>query len=468
MATTLDVAMAIETIQISAADAQKILRQSESHFLDFKATGISPARLTKTLSAFANADGGELFIGVSEQGTRLVWDGFAREEDANGHIQAFEEFFPSSAYFRYEFLACRGQKGLILHCEFLKTPDLRAASDGIYYLRRGPQSLPQNTPEQIERLRYDKGLASYEDVRVNAEVDDIANSVHTLQFMLDVVPNAELDKWLAKQRLITDGKPTVAGLTLFSEEPQTHLPKSGIKVYRYRTSGEATRETLDANPTTIEGHAYGLITNAVAQTAEIAERIQLMGPEGLHPIVYPREAIHEIITNAVLHRDYSVNDDIHIRIFDNRVEVQSPGGLPGHVTVQNVLDERFARNPKMVRIINKFPNPPNKDVGEGLNTAFESMRRLQLKDPLIEQRENSVLVTLQHQKLATPEERIIQYLTANDEINNSIARKITFIGSENAVKRIFNKMIETSLIERIPGRPLAKTGYRKGKRFPKN
>jgi ATP-dependent DNA helicase RecG len=78
--------------------------------------------------------------------------------------------------------------------------------------------------------------------------------------------------------------------------------------------------------------------------------------------------------------------------------------LPGHVTIKNVLDERFARNPKMVRIINKFPNPPNKDVGEGLNTAFESMGKLRLKDPSVELRDNNVVVTLRHEKLATPEE----------------------------------------------------------------
>jgi len=328
--------------------------------------------------------------------------------------------------------------------------------------------LPQTTPEQIERLKYDKGLASYEDIRINADCIEITNSTHVIEFMIQIVPNAEPDKWLSKQRLIADETPTVAGLLLFSEEPQIHLPKSGIKIYRYRTSGDATRETLDADPMTVEGYAYGLIAESVRRTAEMAEGIQLLGPDGLQPIVYPREAVHEIITNAVLHRDYSINDDIHIRVFDNRVEVQSPGGLPGHVTVKNVLDERFARNPKLVRIINKFPNPPNKDVGEGLNTAFESMRKLQLKDPLIEQRENGVLVTLRHEKLATPEERIIEYLSTNDEINNSIARKITYIGSENAVKRIFNKLIATGLIERIPDRPLARTGYRRGRRFPKD
>ena len=62
-----------------------------------------------------------------------------------------------------------------------------------------------------------------------------------------------------------------------------------------------------------------------------------------------------------------------MRVFDNRVEVESPGILPGQVTVKNILDEQFARNGMLVRLVNKFPDPPNKDVGEGLNTAFKAM-----------------------------------------------------------------------------------------------
>jgi len=131
----------------------------------------------------------------------------------------------------------------------------------------------------------------------------------------------------------------------------------------------------------------------------------------------------------VIHRDYSINDDIHVRIFDNRIEVQSPGTLPGHVTVNNILNERAARNPKVVRLLNKFRNPPNKDVGEGLNTAFEAMRNLKLKDPTIEVSENGVLVTLRHEKLGTPEQIIVEYLGEHDEINNATARAICFIGS---------------------------------------
>lgn len=95
------------------------------------------------------------------------------------------------------------------------------------------------------------------------------------------------------------------------------------------------------------------------------------------------------------------------------------------------------------------------------------MRELQLKDPILSQINNGVLVTLRHEKLAEPEQAIINHLKDNDEINNSKSRAITFIGSENKVKNIFRKMITAGIIERIPGRSQAKTGYRRGINFPK-
>ena len=180
--------------------------------------------------------------------------------------------------------------------------------------------------------------------------------------MLANIPTAEPLPWLKKQQLIADDRPTVASIVLYADEPQAVLPKAGIKIYRYKTSGVASRDTLVGNPISVEGPAYDLIKKAVQKTVDTVESISAMGVGGLEKISYPRESVHEVVTNAVLHRDYSLNDDIHIRIFDNRVEVQSPGVLPAHVTVENILQERFARNQRIVRLINKYEDPPNKDV----------------------------------------------------------------------------------------------------------
>lgn len=283
--------------------------------------------------------------------------------------------------------------------------------------------------------------------------------------MIDVIPSAEPITWLKKQRLIIGEHPTVAGILLFCDEPQAILPKqSGIKIYQYSTKEkEGTRDSLMFAPLTIEGCIYDLIKYSVAKTIEIIESIRVMTAEGLKNVSYPMEALHEIVTNSVLHRDYSITDDIHIRIYDNRVEIQSPGTLPGHITTENILDERFARNGVLVRLINKFPEPPNKDVGEGLNTAFDSMRKMRLKEPTIEQKGANVLVTLKHESLGTPQELIMTFFEAHETITNKQARDICNVNSENAMKHILRRMVDAEMIDVIQGESRFKTAYRKKK-----
>jgi ATP-dependent DNA helicase RecG len=104
-----------------------------------------------------------------------------------------------------------------------------------------------------------------------------------------------------------------------------------------------------------------------------------------------------------------------------------------------------------VRLINKFPDPPNKDVGEGLNTAFLAMREMKLKPPVIEQMGRSVRVVLRHEPLATPEEMILGYLQVNDSITNRIGRDLCFIGSENKMKGVLQCLVKKNLIELVPG-----------------
>jgi ATP-dependent DNA helicase RecG len=269
-----------------------------------------------------------------------------------------------------------------------------------------------------------------------------------------VVPSSEPEAWLRKQELIKEEKPTVAAIVLFSDLPQAALPKrTGIKVYRYKThDAEGTRETLVGQPVSVEGCAYDVIKEAVAVTKNTIEGMQILGTKGLEAVTYPTETLHEVITNAVLHRDYGVADDVHVRIFDNRVEVESPGRLPAHITPRNILKERFARNGSIVRIINKFPDPPNKDVGEGLNTAFRAMEDSRLKAPVISERDHSVMVQIKHERLASAEDIIMEYLENNALITNRVARGLTGIRSENSMKTVFWRLRDRNLIRQVPGR----------------
>jgi ATP-dependent DNA helicase RecG len=444
-----------------------ILALEEDHFHDLKAAEIKPSKLSESVSAFANASGGEIYVGVREEkrGTTKVrvWSGYDDVEAANAALQMLNQVAPLADFISTTFLACEGQPGLVLKIEILRNGAITKATDGIPYIRKGAQKLPVDTEEGLERLRLDKGISSYEDYKVQAELQTIENSEVTLEFLLGVVPTAEPEPWLRKQRFIVDQNPTVAGVLLFAEEPQALLPKrTAVKVFRYKTSDPVpTREHLVFDPLTIEGWAYRLIYDAVAKTQQIVEDLKRLGQAGLLEVQYPAETLHEIITNAVLHRDYSVAADIQIRIFDNRIEVESPGRLAGHVTTENILHTQFARNQRLVRMINKFPNPPNKDVGEGLNTAFDAMRKLRLRDPMIQEGPGSVVVVIPHQRLASPEELVMEFLGKNAEITNRQARDLCGVLSENSMKAIFKRLEARELIEQVPERTRFKAAWRR-------
>jgi ATP-dependent DNA helicase RecG len=454
-------------VSITTQQRDIIFATEEDHFNDVKAKEIKPSKLSESVSAFANAGGGEIFVGIAEDRNGNTktrrWDGFSDVEGANSALQILNQIAPLSDFIFATFLQCEGEVGLVLKIEILRNGSITKATDGIPYIRKGAQKLPVNSADAIERLRLDKGISSYEDYKVQAPISTIENSAIALEFLLGVVPTAEPEPWFRKQLLIVDQNPTVAGVILFAEEPQAILPKrTAIKLFRYKTTDAVpTREHLVFDPLTIEGWAYRLIYCAVEKTQEIVEDLKRLGISGLLDVQYPPETLHEIITNAILHRDYSIAADTQIRIFDNRIEIESPGRLAGHVTTGNILHTQYARNQRLVRLINKFPNPPNKDVGEGLNTAFDAMRKLRLRDPIIVEKESSVVVTIPHQKLASPEELVMDFLKKNAEITNRSARELCGVRSENSMKGIFKRLESRGLIEQVPGRSRFKAAWQK-------
>ena len=456
----------IDLREITGEERDRLLALEEDTFSDLKATEISPKKLSKTISAFANTAGGDLYVGVGESeffGTKTrQWRGFDDQEEANGHLQSLEALFPLGAEYSYGFLRVPGSNGLVLHILVQRTAQIARAHDKKAYVRRGAQNLEVKGAAALERLRLNKGIESFERQTVDVDLSAVSESETLKEFVKQVVPNLAPKIFLRKQNLIKHGKPVVAAILLFSEEPQAALPKrSGVKLYRYKTGGAASRETLAGTPKSVEGPIYDLIKASVKETVAMVEGIQKLGPSGLEPVKYPFETLHEIVTNAILHRDYSIAADVLIRVFDNRVEIESPGLLPGQVTIKNILDEQFARNGILVRLINKFPEPPNKDVGEGLNTAFKAMQRLRLKPPVIEETENSVLVQIRHDPLASPEESVMDYLHNHAEITNRVARELTGIASENSMKDVFLRLAKRNLIERVPGKKGASAAWQK-------
>lgn len=116
--------------------------------------------------------------------------------------------------------------------------------------------------------------------------------------------------------------------------------------------------------------------------------------------------------------------------------------MPGYVNVENIYSERFHRNPNIVRMLHNLPKPLNHDIGEGLDTARNELRKVGLVEPVLEERGNSFVVTIKHELIASIEHAVISYLEDNPEaeITNKIARKLSGENDINKVKKSLQKL----------------------------
>ncbi|TWI01084.1 ATP-dependent DNA helicase RecG [Luteimonas cucumeris] len=443
--------------EVSKEDALGLSSQPEGHFYDRKASQIKGAKLQKIVCAFANADGGDVYIGIADDKDEAVsekrWAGAPTMEEYNQLVQSTLEIVPSPPI-TMEFLKSSLSENYILHIQVEKSQSVHQTSDGTVYERKGAQSLPIKEADRITALGFAKGASSYEDMQIaSADAEDVVDSEEIRIFLNDYSPKTDpldlsLNKGLIDRRTF---KPKACGLLLFSNDPSGVVPKKcSVKIVRYETKEDDPERDHLAFAETVEGPLFPLIKKSVERVTEIMSSISVWTTEGAKSMEYPPETLWEIMVNAVIHRDYSVSDDVQILIFDNRIEVLSPGRLPGFVSRENILDVRYARNPKIVGMLSKYKDAPNKDIGEGLNTAFQKMKEWKMRNPEILEEENYVRVVIPHASLATPQEAIMEFLSKNDTITNRQARDITGIKSENAVKSEFYRLRDAGKIEMIP------------------
>ncbi|MCY7817085.1 RNA-binding domain-containing protein [Bacillus haynesii] len=425
----------------------KLLTLKEDHFNDLKSKEIKPSKLQESFVAFANSDGGELYIGIKDQkeeGERIV--GFSNPEEANNIISVLlEDTKPSVENIEIEYIDFES-RGLVLHISIPKSTQVHYTAQDDCFIRINAEKR-KIKGNRIMQLGYSKGSVPYEKKIVDiVELEDIIESPHFLEYMERVKSIQKPSTFLRKQRLLTKSesgfKPNVSCVLLFDEEPQATLDtRCAIKVYRLRTDGyEYKRELLAFPPQTINGTIESQIYNVKSIVNNILSDATFIKDGKTERLKYPPDALHEILVNAVIHRDYSINDDIHVKIYDNRIEILSPGKLPGYITPNNIYKERYSRNPNLVRMLHNLPNPVNHDIGEGLDTARNELNKVGLVEPLIEETDNAVLITIKHERIATLEQIILDYLKQNPYVTNKKIREISGNGDINKVKTAFQRL----------------------------
>ena len=162
----------------------------------------------------------------------------------------------------------------------------------------------------------------------------------------------------------------------------------------------------------------------------------------------------EAIVNAVIHRDYRLNRDILIRIFDDRLEVDSPGVFPGAITPANIAKAGSkARNPLIAKTLRDFPLPPNFDLNEGVPMMFAEMSAARLYPPQYRQNTEtateSVTVTLLNLERPTVWDEVSDWIDRNGVLANADLCRISGVDTLKASKML-KAWVEQGVLVQLP------------------
>jgi len=306
----------------------------------------------------ANSAGGKVAIGIEDDGTVT---GFSSdkahvpeefEQCALMHCDPSPDVMPTR-------VPCINDKGnddfvLVLDIEPSRNRVIKRKNDGEVFLRVSDKNMPLNY-EQTLKLQYDKHQLVFEDEPVlDSSIEDIDHEVVD-RFKRALGTTVSDEQALRSARfLIGDGLLTKAGVLLFAEEhPTSFLPQARVRVLRFEGNALETGRSLNiVKDRTFEGPIPKTVEDVVMFISGMLREYQYMDEHAKFQTIpeYPEFAWFEGLVNAVTHRDYSyAGEHIRISMYNDRLEILSPGKLPNTVTLENMRTTRYARNPRIAK-----------------------------------------------------------------------------------------------------------------------
>lgn len=256
--------------------------------------------------------------------------------------------------------------------------------DGRYMRREGAQNVGLK-PMELRRLIIERGVTSFEsEAAPNATMDslDWDKARAYAQSLSSVSTRQDIEKLLERRGCLVKYqdtlRPTHAGILLFGKDPQYHMRGSEITAARFpgmTMSDVFNREDITGTLPEQIRRAETFLKDHLRKGVKLGDKMARQ-----EQLEYPMEAARELVVNAVAHRDYSINGDgIRLFIFRDHMEVSSPGGLAGPVTVANIKDERFSRNPVIVQVLADMGFIER--LGYGVDRVIDLMKQQNQREP---------------------------------------------------------------------------------------
>lgn len=407
----------------------------EDQYFDRKSSKIRPKDIAMHLCAFANANGGCLAIGVSDDKQIEGFNDTGDEKINDFQKVPFDLCNPTPKH-RTEILELNNRNGepdkvLLFHIESSTNKIIKTSSNEVY-LRIGDSSkkLPY---EDIKNLEYDKGERLYEEELVErSSLDDIDREL--LEEYKKKVNSTLSDKEILEARgFIYQDQLTVAGTVLFAKNPEKFLPNCKIRFIRYDgLEGQIGTEMNIIKDISIYGPLHKIIEEAKKVISSQLRDFNALNPNtGKFDTVteYPEFAWQEGVVNAVTHRDYSIKGEyIKIIMYDDRLEILSPGKLPNIVNINNLKYTRYSRNPKIARILSEFGWV--KELNEGIKRIYKEMKEYFLDDPKFTEPNNNSL------KLTLKNNIVMRRIRNTEQISSRFTKELWDSLSKHEIKAI--------------------------------
>lgn len=374
---------------MEADEVRRLVDLGEGPTIEFKREFTTA--IDREMVALANAGGGVVLVGVADDSTIVGIDDPQHVIDRVLGLCRTNVRPPLTPEFAT--VAANGEHVLVIGvAEGEQKP---YTANDICYVRAGATTR-RARPEELRRLSFDAKYTAYERTPVaGAAIDDL-NLARLQDYIESRAPGSiringvrvtdVAVSWGLMRRIEGQLVPTVAGLILFGLEPQQVHPQWGLGAMR--VSGiELTDPIVDRAD--FEGTADELIDQAldfVRRNMRIAALFDKSHTGRRRNVPeYPLEAVREVITNAVAHRDYGSTGRVQLHMFEDRLEVSDPGGLPGDLTLEEVVTRSgasYPRNPIVARILRDWGYM--EEVGRGLLFIQRRMQDLGSEAPVFE------------------------------------------------------------------------------------